>query len=179
MDHDRQFPELDETTVAPALQPALAATRTKLGFVPAALGRMAAAPILTRMFQHGLGELERTSFTLLEREVAVLALAQHIGCEVCIAMHRAALVRVGAAELAAAIVADHPLDDPRLRALAAFTIALFDTRGDVDHTRFAAFLEAGFTRPQALELLALLGTYVMSMFANRLTQAPVDPQLGG
>jgi alkylhydroperoxidase family enzyme len=42
---------------------------------------------------------------------------------------------------------------------------------------FAAFLAAGFTRAQALELLVGVGTYVMSTFSNRLTQAAVDPQL--
>jgi hypothetical protein len=40
-----------------------------------------------------------------------------------------------------------------------------------------AFLDSGYTSRNALEVVLGIGTYTLSTFANRLTNAPVDPQL--
>ncbi len=177
MSSSRSYPDLDETTAPEEIRPMLAATRAQFGFLPSAMARMAASPILARAFHHGLAEFERTSFTPLEREVSVLALVRLIGCEVCVALHAAILRRMGGEVAARQLLGGEPLSDARLEALAQLTRSLFETRGDVDAGVFAAFLAAGFSRAQALELLVGVGTYVMSTFSNRLTQAAVDPQL--
>jgi len=177
MTENRDYADLDETTAPEEIRPVLAATRAQFGFLPSAMARIAAAPILARAFQRGLAEFDRTSFSPLEREVGVLALAHLIGCEVCVALHSGVLRRMDQAAIARQMGDGQPLEDGRLQALAAFTRALFETRGDVNREVFGAFLAAGFTRAQSLELLVGVGTYVMSTFANRLTQASVDPQL--
>lgn len=47
----------------------------------------------------------------------------------------------------------------------------------VDDATLVAFLDHGFTRQNALEVVLGVGTYTLSTFANRLTRAPADPQL--
>jgi hypothetical protein len=36
---------------------------------------------------------------------------------------------------------------------------------------------SGYTRRQALEVVLGIGAYTMSTYANRLTGAPIDPEL--
>jgi AhpD family alkylhydroperoxidase len=177
MNQSRGYPDLDESTAPDAVRPMLAATRAQFGFLPSAMARMAAAPILATAFHRGLAEFERTSFSPLEREVIVLALVRLIGCEVCVAIHAGILGGMGCDAIAQQILDGQPVDDPRLQVLARFTRAMYETRGDVAPETFASFLGAGFTRAQALEMLVGVGAYVMSTFSNRLTQAGVDLQL--
>lgn len=174
MNQSRGYADLDEQTAPEGVRPVLAATRQQFGFLPSAMARMAAAPILASAFHRGLADFDRTSFTPVEREVIVLALVRPIGCAVCAAIHGGLLTGMGGEELARQLLAGEPLDQPRLHALAQFTRALFESRGDVDPDTFASFLAAGFTRAQALEVLVGVGTYVMSTFCNRLTQAALD-----
>jgi AhpD family alkylhydroperoxidase len=174
---DRAFPDLDESTAPEASRPALRATRAKLGFLPSAMARMSAAPLLPRAFQQALATFDQTSLTPLEREVVVMTLARTVGCDVCVAMHRRVLDALGDPDLALALERNDPLTDARLHALSAFTDAVLATRGDVDAERWQAFLDAGFTRAQALEVVLGIGAYTLSTFANRLTQAPVDAPL--
>jgi AhpD family alkylhydroperoxidase len=179
MPHDRGFTDLDESTAPELSRPALRATRDKLGFLPSAMARMSLAPLLPRAFQQALSTFDQTSLTPLEREVVVMTLARTVGCDVCVAMHRRILAALGHAELAPALERAGFIPDARLRALSAFTDAVLATHGDVDAEHWQAFLDAGFTRAQALEVVLGIGAYTLSTFANRLTQAPVDAQLRG
>jgi AhpD family alkylhydroperoxidase len=177
MSQTRGFQDLDETTAPAAARPMLAATRDKLGFVPAAMARIAAVPGLVRAFQQGLAAFDGTSLRAREREAAVLAIAQTNGCEVCVAMHRGALVAMGEGRVAEAVLAEAPTGEPKLDALLAFTRAVLTHKGDVPGGVWARFLEVGYTREQALEVVLGVGTYTLSTYANRLTQAPVDAPL--
>jgi alkylhydroperoxidase family enzyme len=58
------------------------------------------------------------------------------------------------------------------------TLRVLDTAGDVGDDALRAFLAAGYTRQNALEVVLGIGTYTMSTPANRLTGAPLDGQLG-
>lgn len=174
---DRGYPDLDPGSAPPAARALLEATRKKLGFVPSAMARMAHAPGLATAFQRAISAFEATSLSPIEREVAVLAMAREIECDVCIAMHSGVLRRIGGSPHVERILAAEPLDDPRLDAMVEMTRAILEHRGDVDGERWSRFLGAGYTREQALELMIGIGAYVMSTFANRLTAAPVDPEL--
>lgn len=171
---DRGFRDLDETTAPDAARPLLAATRAHFGFVPSAVARLAASPALFTAFRSAVSAFDRTSLDRVEREVIVLAYAREVGCDLCVAMHTAALAGLGRPELAGALSAGELAGDARLDALVRFTRSLAVTRGDVDAGTWEAFLAAGYTRAQALEVVLGIGAYTMSTFANRLTAAPVD-----
>jgi len=174
---ERGFIDLHPDAAPPAARALLEATRRKLGFVPSAMARMAHAPSLATAFQRAIAAFEATSLTAIEREVAVLAMAREIECEVCDAMHARILGALGGTSHVEAIRAGTPLHDARLDAIVEMTRAILDHRGDVDAARWSRFLAAGYTRAQALELLIGVGAYTMSTYANRLTEAGVDPEL--
>ncbi|MFT3769895.1 MAG: carboxymuconolactone decarboxylase family protein [Minicystis sp.] len=171
---DRGFRDLDETTAPDAARSILASTRAHLGFVPSAVARLAVSPALFAAFRSATAAFDRTSLEAVEREVVILAYAREVGCDLCVAMHAATMTKLGRPDLSKALAAGEPTGDARLDALARFTRALGATRGDVDLDTWEAFLAAGYTRPQALEVVLGVGAYTMSTFANRLTGAPVD-----
>lgn len=171
---DRGFTDLDEHTAPEPARPIVVATRAKFGFVPSALARMVASPLLTRAFQNAIAAFDKSSLTPTERETAILAMARVVGCEVCIALHAKMLAAVGGAVLAERVRSGGSTNDARLDALVRFVGSAIDTRGDVDAATWQAFLDAGFSREQALETVLGIGAYTMSMVANRLTAAKVD-----
>lgn len=166
---DHGFVDLDPSTAAPAARAILEATRAELGFLPSVVAKMAVSPALYSAFRSAAAAFDATSLGLAERETVVLVAAREIGCDVCVTMHRGILARAGHEAVAKAIVAREPLPDARLAVLADFTVELLRARGDVAEGPWSAFLAAGFTREQALEIVLGLGAYTMSTYANRLT----------
>ena len=84
---------------------------------------------------------------------------------------------VGDQPLLEALRAQSPLTDPRLESLRRFTRQVLDTKGDVPPSALSSFLSHGFTRQQALDVVLGVGLYTLSTYANRLTQATLDPPL--
>lgn len=171
----RAFPTLDERTAPEAARPALAAARQAFGMLPSPLRRYALSPTFLAASQGALAAFEGTSLAHLEREVVALTVVNRNDCHYCRALHRGLLRRMGVdAPLREALVANDPLDDPRLEALRRFTLAVLDSAGDVADDAWATFLAAGFDRAQALEVVLGVGAYTMTTLANRLTQSPLE-----
>ncbi|HEV7961041.1 MAG TPA: carboxymuconolactone decarboxylase family protein, partial [Actinoplanes sp.] len=124
------------------------------------------------------GSFEASTLDLLAQEVVIMTMATRNGCHLCVAMHTARLKAIGAdSGTIAALRAAAPLDDPRLAALQQFTVRVLDTTGQVDDDELKAFVDAGFTPRNALEVVLGIGAYTMSTFANRLVRAPLDESL--
>ncbi len=171
---DRQFSEFDETTAPEAARPLLGAARKKFGAVPSPLRRIAASERALAQVQAALAAFEATSLLALEREVVALTIARRNGCEYCLALHRLLLRRLDVpSQTVDALFSGQPLP-ARLEALRRFTTSALDRSGDVDDQVWSGFLDAGFNRSQALEVVLGIGAYTLTTFANRLTQAPID-----
>ena len=172
------FPDLTPDTAPPGSRRTMTATAAHLGYLPAALARMAASPQLMDGFLKASGLFESSSLDPLAREVLVMTMAVRNGCHICVAMHTASLTRLGAdAGLIADLRAGAPVADERLAALQTFTLEVLATAGAVDDDQLAAFFKHGYTPRQALEVVLGIGAYTMSTLANRMTRSPVDEQL--
>lgn len=167
---------VDHTTeTAPEAARTLAATEKRFGYLPAAVARLAEAPLLLDGFLKLNAMFEATSLDPLARETLIMTVATRNECHLCVAMHTATLRRLDAdPELVAALRDGKPLPDGRLQAMRDFTHTVIDTAGAVPDETVREFLDAGFTRRQALEVVLGIGTYTMSTLANRLTRAPLD-----
>jgi len=156
--------------------PALKGTLAKFGFVPAAMARLAESPSATEGFLRILAIFERSSLGPVEREVLAMTVGHEVGCEVCVALHSAALSRdPSTLPLVEPLRHQASLADPRLEALRLFTRRAMAGGGHVPELQLQAFLDAGFTTRQALDVVLGIATYTLSTFANRLTGAPLDP----
>jgi AhpD family alkylhydroperoxidase len=175
---DVAFPEQTMETAPPESRRLLKTTAAHLGYLPVALGRMAASPQLMDGFLKTSGLFESTTLDPLARETLVMTMAVRNGCHICVAMHTASLTRLGAdAELIAALRDGRPAADGRLAAMQAFTLEVLETAGAVDDEQLAAFYRHGYTARNALEVVLGIGAYTMSTLANRMTRSPVDDRL--
>ncbi|OKI73902.1 carboxymuconolactone decarboxylase family protein [Micromonospora sp. CB01531] len=156
----------------------MAGVHRKLGHLPGAVALMAESPELLKGFLTANAVFEATDLDPVAREVVVLTVATRNECHLCVAMHTAALTRHGGPpDLVAALRAGTDLPDRRLDALRRFTLAVLDHRGAVPDDELNAFLAEGWLPRHALDVVLGVGTYTISTFANRLTDAPLDPPL--
>lgn len=155
---------------------ALAGARSKYGFVPNLIGMLAESPAAVAGYL-GIGEqFDESSFTPVERQVVLLAVSFENACDYCMAAHTviAGMSRVPAATIEALRSGD-PLPEARLDALACFTRTVVRERGRVCEPELAAFLAAGFTRAQVLEVVLGVAMKTLSNYANHLARTPLDP----
>jgi AhpD family alkylhydroperoxidase len=175
-----EFPFPDQTldSAPPEAQRQMKATASHLGYLPAALARMAISPQLMDGFFKANGLFEQTTLDPLARETLVMTMAVRNGCHICVAMHTASLTRLGAdARLIADLRAGRPVADERLAAIQRFIQEVLETAGAVSDQQLAAFFRLGYTPRQALEVVLGIGAFTISTLANRMTRSPVDEQL--
>jgi len=175
------FIEHTVESAPPGARRFMTATRDQLGYLPAAMARLATSPQMLDGFLKLTAIFETTALDPLAREVVVMTIATRNGCHICVAMHTARLTALGADPDLIAALRDadraEPLPDQRLEAIRVFTVRVLDTAGDVGDAALRDFLARGYTTQNALEVVLGIGTYTMSTLANRLTGAPVDEQL--
>jgi uncharacterized peroxidase-related enzyme len=154
---------------------ALAGAKSKFGFVPNLIGMLAGSPAAVGGYL-GIGEqFDKSSFTPAERQVVLLAVSFENSCDYCMAAHTvvAGMSKVPAAAVEALRNGD-PLPDARLDALARFTRAVVRERGRVSESELAAFLAAGFTQAQVLEVVLGVAMKTLSNYANHFAGTPLD-----
>lgn len=158
-------------TAPAASVPAMEQVAEKFGGIPRAVALQAESPALLTGFLAGSAEVERTTLPALAREVVILTIAARNGCEICVRIHGAALRSLGGGEHLEAVVRRTALSDPELEQARLFTERLLETSGDVPDSELQRFLDVGFSREHALDIVFTIGVYTMSTFANRLVGA--------
>jgi AhpD family alkylhydroperoxidase len=172
------FPDHTLESAPGAARRSMEAVVNKQGHLPAAVGRLATSPQLLDGFLKISAIFESTTLDPLSREVLIMTIATRNDCHVCVAMHTAKLTALGAdADLIAALRTEGPLPAERPEAVRQFTLAVIATACAVDDAALQDFLARGYTPQNALEVVLGIGAYTMSTLANRMTGAPVDPQL--
>jgi len=164
---------------APAASRRLMAETVKhQGHLPEAVALLAESPELLGTFLKASGTFGASTLDPVAQEVVIMTMATRNGCHLCVAMHTARLGALAAdPELIAALRAGTPLGDSRLEALRQFTLRVLATTGAVGDDELTAFVDAGFTARNALEVVLGIGAYTMSTLANRLVRAPLDEPL--
>ena len=158
-----------------ASRPLLEGASRKFGFLPNLLGALGEAPAALEAYL-ALGDiLARSSFTAAEREVVIIAASAENGCAYCVAAHStaAAMAKVPE-EVIAALRDGRPIGDPRLEALRRFTEILVEKRGWASEEEVQAFIDAGFSRGQALEVVLGVAFKTLSNYANHIVGTPLD-----
>jgi AhpD family alkylhydroperoxidase len=161
---------------APAkARPLLAGLQQSLGTIPNLAAAMAESPALLEGFLAIRKIFHSGSFSASEVQLLALANAYENGCRYCMSLHTAMALGEGAAETAVeALRGGEAPGEPRLAALVAFSRQLIRRRGDLTADDLDAFLAAGYTRSQALEVLLGVAVSMMPNYAHHLTGCPVD-----
>lgn len=146
------------------------------GRVPGLHAVMAESPALLDGYKH-LHRLfaEETSFDKDELTVVWQTINVEHECHYCVPAHTgiAKMMKVDD-EIVEALRNETPLPNARLEALRTFTLSVVRNRGNVNDAEVEAFLAAGFTRQQILEVVLGVAQKVMSNYTNHLAETPVD-----
>lgn len=156
--------------------------RSSLGFVPNMYAVMANSPGLLDTYVHGYGRFRSHSgFTPAEQEVVFLAISRENGCTYCVAAHSFLADKMSGVPAAVtdAIREGKPIPDARLAVLHAFTGALVAKRGLPSRADVEAFLAAGYSERQVLEIVLAIAVKTLSNYANHLFHTPVDAAFAG
>ena len=158
-----------------AAKPALEASFKANGRVPGLHGVMADAPGLLDTYQAAHKHFLATSLTDEEKTVVWQSVNVEQECHYCVPAHTgiAKMMKIDEA-ITEALRTETPLPTAKLEALRSFTLQVVRTRGDVGDDEVQAFLDAGFTNTNILEVILGVAQKVMSNYTNRFAQTPID-----
>lgn len=153
---------------------------TNFGFVPNLAKVMAGSPALLKSYVDTQNNLKANAkLSQAEINVVQMAIAVENKCEYCTAGHTMA----GQAffktpmEVMQAVRSRKVVNDPKMNALRNFAIRVYMSRGEVRQEDMEKFLKAGYTRDQALDVVACVSAKVMSNYTNSLAKTPLDEPL--
>jgi len=116
-----------------------------------------------------------SSLSPQEQQVVYLAVSALHECEDCVAGHTYLARTAQLPESAiAALRAGSPIPDARLQTLRRFAEQLVRERGSVGDEAVAAFLRAGYSRAQVLEVVLIIATKTISNYVNHLAHTPKE-----
>ncbi len=166
-------------SAAPEARERLAAAQKASGFLPNLLGVLANAPIALETYQEVSQINARSGLSAAEREVVQITAATRNGCDFCAAGHtKIALKKARMPEdLVRALRTTQALSDPKLNALALFTLAVIDNRGRVSDEELKNFLDAGYEESHVLEVILGVSLSTLCNYANNVAQTPINPEL--
>ncbi|HEY9397269.1 MAG TPA: carboxymuconolactone decarboxylase family protein [Burkholderiales bacterium] len=149
------------------------------GFLPNLLGVLANAPTALETYQVVSGINARNSLSAAEREVIQITAATRNGCGFCLAGHtKLARKKLQMPEeVVQALRGTKALSDPKLNALALFTLAVIDKKGQVTDAELQQFLTAGYTQANVLEVVLGVSLATLCNYANNVAQTPINPEL--
>ena len=147
------------------------------GFVPNLTKVMAGSPALlnsyigTQKNLKAMAKLNQAEINIVQMSIAV-----ENQCKYCTAGHTMAgrmFFKTPEADMQA-ICQRRELSDPKQRALQRFAMLLYHGRGHVSEAEMETFLAAGYTREQALDVVACVAAKVMSNYTNALAKTEID-----
>ncbi len=170
-----QFTIHTQETAPAAAKPLLDRSLKTIGFVPALYGVLAEAPKALEAYQT-LGTLfSETSLSTTEQHVVWLTINYENDCGYCVPVHTGLAKRDAVPnDVIEALRDGTPIADPKLEALRTFTVQVVQKRGWLTDDDVQAFLAAGYTQQQILEVILGLSHKVISNYTNHVAKTPVD-----
>ncbi|GAB4348624.1 MAG: carboxymuconolactone decarboxylase family protein [Immundisolibacter sp.] len=154
----------------------LADGQKRMGFVPNLYAGLAESPAALQAYFDLSAALVKTQLTPTQQQVALLVTSVENGCTYCVAAHSMIAKKMAKVDPAvvAALRERRPIPDPKLEALAQFTRRVVQQRGWLDDAAVQAFLDAGYSRANVLDVIMAVTMKTLSNYANHLLQTPLD-----
>jgi uncharacterized peroxidase-related enzyme len=153
----------------------LGAVAKAWGFVPQMQATLATSPVALQAYDTLFGLVARSTLSPVEQQVAYLAISVFHACEYCTMGHTWLARSVHMDEDAIqALRESRPIADARLQALRVFAESVVRERGFVGDPAVDAFLAAGFTQANVLEVVTVAATKTISNYTNHITHTPKE-----
>ncbi|WP_062069809.1 carboxymuconolactone decarboxylase family protein [Demequina sediminicola] len=165
----------DETTAPEQSVPFLADSKKSFGRIPGLHATMAEAPGLLEGYKKLHELLLNSSFDKDELTVVWQTINVEHKCHYCVPAHTGIAKKMKVDDAIIDALRDGTLlPTEHLEALRTFTLEMVRERGEVSDTTVQAFLDAGYTKQQVLEVVLAIAQKVMSNYTNHLAQTPID-----
>lgn len=164
-------------TAEPAAKAVLEMAKAQVGFIPNMYLGMANLPGLLETYLAGYDAFRKgATLSPAEQELVFLAISRENGCDYCMSAHSMLADKMSKVPPAAleAVRAGVPQADARLQALVSFTEVMLRSRGLPRRVDVEAFLKAGYTERNILEILLAISVKTISNYSNHLFHTPVD-----
>ncbi|MBO6509158.1 MAG: carboxymuconolactone decarboxylase family protein [Roseibium sp.] len=170
-----EFTLHDATTAPEASKPLLANSVAAFGMIPNLHAVMAESPQLLEAYQRIHALFQETSFDKEELTVVWQTVNVENSCHYCVPAHSAIAKSEGVDDAVTnALRNQTALPTAKLEALRTFTLKVVRDRGHVDEAAVQAFLSAGYTKQNILDVVLGYAQKVMSNYTNHLADTPVD-----
>lgn len=145
------------------------------GFVPNLHAIMAESPALLegykRLWDLSLG----SSLTPLEVQVVMMTANFENNCHYCVPWHTFIMKQGKMPDgVIDALRSGESLPDAKLDVLRTFARSLIENRGHAGDDALAAFIDAGYTQQNALDVVLGLAVKLMSNYTNAITHTKLD-----
>ena len=173
-----QFTVHTAASAPPASRPLLEGIRRSFGFVPNLYGAFAESPAALRGALAIYEAFTTSSLAPIEQQLVMLAVSEANDCQYCVAAHSTLAKRVAKVDpaLVGATRRREPLADAKLDALVTFTRKVVEQRGMLAETEVAAFLDAGYTKAQVIEVLLGVGMKTFNNYVDHVAHIPLNDQ---
>ncbi|MCO4755783.1 MAG: carboxymuconolactone decarboxylase family protein [Bacteriovoracaceae bacterium] len=152
-------------------------TQKGIGMIPNLHAVLAEAPVTYEAYSWLYGKFtEQSTLSPLEQQVVMMTSNYENNCHYCVPAHTFIMKSAKMSEeVIEALREGVPIQDEKLQALRVFTKELWDNRGHIGDEKLNNFLNAGYSKRQALEVLTGMASKLISNFTNGLTHTKVDP----
>ena len=157
----------------------LEAAQRNSGFIPNLLSVLANSPQAISAYVT-LSEINnKNSLSAGQREIVQITSAITNGCNFCVAGHSATVEKrkLLPEQTLQDLREEKVLPEQSSEQLAEFTRQVIATRGNVDEQHWQAFLDAGFSQQQALDVVLGVSLATLCNFANNLARTPLNTEL--
>lgn len=146
------------------------------GFLPKLHSILCVAPATYQAYLDTFALFEtRTTFSPLEQQIVFMTANYENDCHYCVPGHTYLMQHKGMpGDVIEALREGTPIKDQKLQALRHYTKTLLEKRGHVGDAELKAFLGAGYTQRQALEVLVGLASKLISNFTNSIAGTELD-----
>jgi uncharacterized peroxidase-related enzyme len=175
---ERNFPIHQIESAPAASRPALEWYQANFGMVPHLAGVLAESPaLLLSYWQTQLNLMAHSTLSRQEVNIVQMTVAHANRCQYCMAGHTAfgkTPFFGNTDEQLASARSGGVYAEPRFNALRDFTLRVLENQGRMATSHLESLFGAGYTRAQALDVVANIAAKVMSNYANQIALTPMD-----
>ncbi|MEO9468762.1 carboxymuconolactone decarboxylase family protein [Parasphingorhabdus sp.] len=169
------FPVHTHETAPEGSKEILTNVEKSYGFLPNLMATFAESPAAIEAYAAISGIFEKSDFTATEKQIILMTNNRLNGCTYCMAAHTTISQMQGVPQDVIEALRDgSPVEDPKLEALLTFAAQVNEQRGVLDPADIDAFLAAGYTKANVLEVIVGTAMKVMSNYTNHVADTPVD-----
>jgi len=159
-------------------RPLLEGIRRSFGFVPNLFAVFAESPAALQGALAMAEAFSKSTLSPAEQQLVALAVSEANDCQFCVAAHSTIAKHMAKADPLSvdATRAREPLAESKLDALVTFTRQVVEQRGFVADAEVAAFMLAGYTKAQLIEVLLGVGMKTFNNYVDHIAHTPLNDQ---